>query len=98
MTTLNTAPVGESIDRERASTRSFVGISVSNTPLVTAVVDYAQRLSEPYLFNHAMRSWLFAEAIGRTKGIDYDREVVAVGTVLHDIASRQVCLDPIASK
>jgi len=32
-----------------------------------------------------MRSWLFAEAIGRIKGIDYDREVVAIGTILHDI-------------
>ena len=32
-----------------------------------------------------MRSWLFAEAIGRIKGIDYDREIVAIGTVLHDI-------------
>jgi hypothetical protein len=49
------------------------------------VIEYARRLSEPYLFNHAMRSWLFAEAIGRIKGIDYDREVVAVGTILHDI-------------
>jgi hypothetical protein len=32
-----------------------------------------------------MRSWLFAEAIGRRKRIDYDREVVAIGTILHDI-------------
>ncbi len=32
-----------------------------------------------------MRSWLFAEAIGRIKEIDYDREVVAIGTILHDI-------------
>jgi hypothetical protein len=32
-----------------------------------------------------MRSWLFAETIGRIKGIDYDHEVVAIGTVLHDI-------------
>jgi hypothetical protein len=47
--------------------------------------EYAQRLSEPYLFNHAMRSWLFAETIGRMKGIDYDHEVVAIGTILHDI-------------
>jgi hypothetical protein len=49
------------------------------------VIGYAQRLSEPYLFNHAMRSWLFAETIGRIKDIDYDHEVVAVGTILHDI-------------
>src|SRR5262245_16054782 len=32
-----------------------------------------------------MRSWLFAEAIGRMKGIEYDQEVVAIGTILHDI-------------
>ena len=65
--------------------RVIAGVSVLDHPLITAAIEYAQRLSEPYLFNHAMRSWLFAEAIGRTKGIDYDREVVAIGTVLHDI-------------
>ena len=65
--------------------RLIAGVSVPDGPLITAVIEYAQRLSEPYLFNHAMRSWLFAELIGRTKGIDYDREVVAIGTILHDI-------------
>src|SRR6476661_1980745 len=66
-------------------TRLIAGVSVPDGPLITAAIDYAQRLSEPYLFNHAMRSWLFAEAIGRTKAIDYDHEVVAIGTILHDI-------------
>src|SRR5258708_27343391 len=32
-----------------------------------------------------MRSWLFAEAIGGIKGIEYEREVVGIGTILHDI-------------
>jgi len=67
------------------SERLIAGVSVPDSPLITAVIEYAQRLSEPYLFNHAMRSWLFAEMIGRTKGIDYDHEVVAIGTILHDI-------------
>jgi HD superfamily phosphodiesterase len=58
---------------------------VPHNSLIAAVVEYAQRLSEPYLFNHAMRSWLFAESIGRIKGVDFDREVVAIGTILHDI-------------
>jgi hypothetical protein len=66
-------------------TREIAGISVSDTPLVAATIEYAQRLSEPYLFNHAMRSWLFAEMVGRANGIAFDREVVAVGTILHDI-------------
>jgi len=85
MTHANTATADASISHESASTRLIAGISVSDTPLIAAVVEYAQRVSEPYLYNHAMRSWLFAEAIGRVKGIAYDREVVAVGTVLHDI-------------
>jgi hypothetical protein len=67
------------------TTRLIAGVSVPDRPLITAVIEYAQRLSEPYLFNHAMRSWLFAELIGRTKIVDYDREVVAIGTILHDI-------------
>ena len=53
----------------------MAGVPVADSPLVTAVIDYARRLSEPYLFNHAMRSWLFAEALGRAKGLDYDHEI-----------------------
>jgi len=79
------APAKTFVDRDASQTRLIAGISVPDSPLITAVTEYAQQLSEPYLFNHAMRSWLFAEAIGRLKGIDYDREVVAIGTILHDI-------------
>ena len=79
------APAKTLVNRGASQTRLIAGVSVPDGPLITAVIEHAQRLSEPYLFNHAMRSWLFAEAIGRAKGIDYDREVVAIGTVLHDI-------------
>jgi hypothetical protein len=74
-----------STDRNASPTRLITGIPVPDGPLITAAIEYARRLSEPYLFNHAMRSWLFAELIGRTKGIDFDRDVVAIGTILHDI-------------
>ena len=66
-------------------TRLIAGVSVPDSPLITEVMEYAQKLSEPYLFNHAMRSWLFAAKIGHIKAIDCDDEVVAVGTILHDI-------------
>ena len=79
------APAKPFVNRDASQTRLIVGVSVPDSPLITSVIEYAQALSEPYLFNHAMRSWLFAEAIGRIKGIDYDREVVAIGTILHDI-------------
>jgi hypothetical protein len=78
-------PANASIERDTVQTRELAGVRVPDGPLVTAAIDYARRLSEPYLFNHAMRSWLFAELVGRTKRLNYDREVVAVGTILHDI-------------
>src|ERR1700748_2712102 len=79
------APAKTVVNRGASKTRLIAGFSVPDGPLITAVIEHAQRLSEPYLFNHAIRSWLFAEAIGRIKKIDYDREVVAIGTILHDI-------------
>ena len=65
--------------------RLIAGISAPESPLITDAIEYAQRLSEPYLFNHAMRSWLFAAKIGQVKALDCDQEVVAIGTILHDI-------------
>src|SRR5262245_59574740 len=75
------------VERLRSTPRArlIAGISMPNSRLIAAVIAYAQRLSEPYLFNHVMRSWLFAETIGRIKRIDFDQEVVAIGTVVHDI-------------
>src|SRR5262245_22415925 len=78
-------PSRASMYHDAPQIRLIAGVSVPDNSLITAVIEYAQRLSEPYLLNHAMRSWLFAESIGRIKGVDYDREVVAIGTILHDI-------------
>jgi hypothetical protein len=35
--------------------KQIAGVSVPDSPLIIAVIEYAQRLSEPFLFNHAMR-------------------------------------------
>ena len=72
-------------DHRAFGTRLTAGVSVPDSPLISEAIDRAQRLYEPYLFNHAVRSWLFAETIGRVRGMEYDREVVAIGTLLHDI-------------
>ncbi len=65
--------------------RLIADVSLPDSPLITEAIEYAKRLYEPYLFNHAVRSWLFAAKIGRLKGMDCDLEVVAVATILHDI-------------
>ena len=68
------APAKMIVNQDVSQTRMIAGVSVSDGPLITALIEYAERLSEPYLFNHAMRSWLFAEVIGRIKRTDYERE------------------------
>ena len=45
----------------------IAGVSVPDSPLIAEVLDYAQKIYDPYQFNHAMRSWLFAAKIGETK-------------------------------
>ncbi|MBX5042580.1 hypothetical protein [Rhizobium lentis] len=67
------------------ASRMLAGVSVPNTPLVNKAIDYARENCEPYLFNHVIRSWLFAARLGQIDSIGHDAEVVAVGTLLHDI-------------
>ena len=55
---------------EVLAARRIAGISVPDSPLIVDAIEYAQKIYEPYLFNHAMRSWLFAATIGRSKGIE----------------------------
>jgi len=67
------------------TTRALGGITVVETPLISRALDLARAHSEPFLFNHAVRSWLFAVRLGQLQGISHDPEVVAVGTLLHDL-------------
>ena len=66
-------------------TQVLGSITVIDTPLVTRAMDYARTNSEPFLFNHAVRSWLFAVRLGQLQDIAHDAEVVAVGSLLHDL-------------
>ena len=72
-------------------TQVLGGITVIDTPLVTRAMDHARNQSEPFLFNHAVRSWLFAVRLGQLQGIANDEEVVAVGTLLHDLGLTNCC-------
>jgi hypothetical protein len=65
--------------------RVVAGISVPGTRIVDRALEYARQRCEPYLFNHVVRSWLFATRLGQLQNIAHDAEVVAVGTLLHDI-------------
>jgi HD domain-containing protein len=65
--------------------REIAGVTVPDTALVARAMEEARALSEPYLFNHAVRSWLFAVHLAELQNVSYDEEVVAVASLLHDV-------------
>jgi hypothetical protein len=68
-----------------STTRRVGGVLVPDTPLIARAIEYVQQHSEAYLFNHVMRSWLFAVSIAEQRKVEHDAEVLAVATLLHDL-------------
>ena len=71
--------------RPAIATRLVAGVYVPDTPLISRAIEYAREHSEPYLFNHVMRSWLFAVILAQLSETAHDEEVLAVMTILHDL-------------
>jgi hypothetical protein len=63
----------------------LAGIKVPDTVLVRDAIDLARSVSEPFLFNHAMRSWLFSVLLSEGAEPAPDPESLAVATILHDL-------------
>lgn len=77
------------------ATRLLAGVSVPDTPLISRAIDFARERSEPYLFNHVMRSWLFAAILAQRNQTSHDAEVLAVTTVLHDLGLAEAFNGPL---
>ena len=87
---------GESATSSRdIATRTIAGVLVPDTPLISRAIEYARLHSEPYLFNHVMRSWLFAVKIAQQRSVAHDAEVLAVATVLHDLGLAKAFAGPL---
>ena len=82
------------MDIATIGSQMLAGIQVPATPVVDRAMEYARQKCEPYLFNHVVRSWLFAARIGQLRNIEHDAEVLAVGTLLHDITLNESFAGP----
>lgn len=68
-------------------TRSYAGITVPDTPLITKTLSFARAHYDDVTYNHVVRSWLFGCAIAN-KVDDLqprDPEVHSVSTILHEL-------------
>jgi hypothetical protein len=84
MTASLTSPLPAPIAPLQA-TRLLAGVQVPDTPVISLAIEYAREHSEPYLFNHVMRSWLFAASLAQLDRVEHDGEVLALATLLHDL-------------
>ena len=68
-----------------ALSREVAGVSLPDTPLARAATDTARAASPPFLFNHCMRTYVFAALLAAHDGVAYDAEMIFVATALHDL-------------
>ncbi|WP_139802314.1 HD domain-containing protein [Aurantimonas sp. 22II-16-19i] len=74
--------------------RLMAGVEVPATAVVDRAIDHARHHCEPYLFNHVMRSWLFAARLAQLRERQHDAEVLAVATLLHDVTLNESFAGP----
>lgn len=64
------------------------GVRLIDTPVARAATALAREVSPPYLFHHAMRTYLFGALVGRARGgahARFDAEQLYLACVLHDL-------------
>src|SRR5262249_41088548 len=59
--------------------------SAPDSSLCRRATELVADLSPPFLFNHCVRTFLFGEALGNQDGLKYDRELLYLSALLHDL-------------
>jgi hypothetical protein len=64
---------------------TLAGITAPDTAHTRKAADLVARVHNREMLNHVHRSWWFAEFLGRKRGLTYDREVVYLAAIMHDL-------------
>lgn len=56
-----------------------------DSAICSAASQYVRSISDPFLFNHVARSFAFGDIVGRRSNLSYDRELLYLGAILHDV-------------
>jgi hypothetical protein len=64
---------------------SIAGIAIPDSALAREATEFVRDESTQLLFDHSRRVFLWASLQGDKLGLDYDRELVYVGAMFHDI-------------
>jgi hypothetical protein len=60
-------------------------LSFPDNTVCTSAVEVATAYCSPALLNHSIRAYVLAAALGTTGGVEFDRELLFVAALLHDV-------------
>src|SRR2546428_5934559 len=60
-------------------------LPLPDSPAVRDAYAHAEAESQPWLFNHVMRSWLYSAKLAQSRVLAPAAELVAVAVLLHDL-------------
>lgn len=63
---------------------TVAGIAIPDTAMAREAEQIARAAEPAPIFNHSLRTYLFAELFARARRIDHDAELVYVASILHD--------------
>jgi len=61
------------------------GIRIVDSTIAKQAEQFARAAYQPYLFNHAMRTFLFGSLIGKAMKLEWDEELVFLAAIMHDL-------------
>jgi hypothetical protein len=64
---------------------NFTEISIPDSELAKKATQLVAEVSTKSLYNHCIRTYLFAEILGQHDRLKYDRELLYLGAVMHDL-------------
>jgi hypothetical protein len=73
---------------------SVAGVPIPDSRLAHAAATLAHTASPAHLYQHVMRTYLFACLLFDRRGTTYDRELVFVGCALHDLGLVEEYMSP----
>jgi hypothetical protein len=64
---------------------TVAGVRLVDSKIARNAMQLARATSAPYLFNHAVRTYLLGSIIGRARAQHFDKELLFLACILHDL-------------
>jgi hypothetical protein len=80
-----TSPLEKTRRNSVSAPLNFTEFSIPDSELAKKATQLVTEVSPKFLYNHCVRTYLFGEIIGRRDGLKFDRELLYLSAVMHDL-------------